>query len=504
MAAVKMAPQVGLPHLPTTEPGPTARPIEDEGVMAKGRPLHPPGTTAAVLGLARSGQAVSRLLLERGYRVYASDSRVSPDLERSAAEVEALGGRVELGRHDLDRIGEARFVVASPGISPHTSPLSGDSLKGMPVYSELEVAYWFCPGPIVAVTGTNGKTTTVSLLAHLAKVGGLEARVAGNIGEPFSSAVLEMGSEMWTILEVSSFQLHYVETFGAHIAVLLNLSRDHLDWHLSFEEYTRDKARLFRNLGPADYALVTGEDDVALRLAASTRGQVLIFHRYTGVRAGADLLGGTIRLRVDPSNAPEEILRADALTLPGEHNLQNVLAAALTARLLGLPPEAISEGLKGFQGVEHRLERVAEVEGVAVYNDSKATNVEAVIWALKALLGPIHLVMGGRPKGESYEVLRPLVKERVQGLYLYGEAREQIMAELGELVPSSLYPDLNLATAAAMSAARPGESVLLSPGCASFDQFRDFEERGRAFKSAVAAWVKDRGEEPDGRRSYAG
>ena len=447
------------------------------------RPVAIPGARVAVLGLARSGSAAARLLARAGASVYASDVSSAPDVEEAAARLREEGIEARAGGHDAARLSASDWLVVSPGIPPEAPALVEAIRRGVPVFAELEVASWFAEAPIAAVTGTNGKTTTTALLGAIAREAGMRAGVAGNIGRPFSAAVMEDPAPDWFVLEVSSFQLAGIDTFRPRIAIVLNLTADHLDRYPDMEAYARDKERIAVNQGPEDHLGLNAEDPALAGFAAGRPPRRHAFHRTETVESGATAAGGRIALVGLPDAGP--VLPAAEITLPGAHNLQNALAAALGASLMGIERPAIAAGLASFRGVPHRLETVAEVDGVCWVNDSKATNVDSAGVALEAFDLPLVVILGGRHKGSSYA---PLIARlgRARAVLAIGEAAPLIEQELGPAVPVERAGTLERAVGRARSIARPGDVVLLTPACSSYDQFANYEERGERFRELVS------------------
>ncbi len=446
-------------------------------------PVEVEATRVGVLGLARSGVAAARLLAREGAIVYASDVSAAPAARAAAAELGEEGIEAAAGGHDAGRLSRCQWLVASPGIPPDAPVLADARASGRPVFAELEVAGWFARAPIVAVTGTNGKTTTTALLGAIARGAGLNASVAGNIGRPFAGAVLEDPAPDWFVLEVSSFQLAGIATFRPRIAVVLNLTADHLDRYPDMDAYRRDKERIAENQGPADDLCLNAEDPSLATFAAGFPPRRHAFHRQEEVASGATSMGGAIALVGLPDAGP--VLPVERLALPGSHNLQNALAATVAASLMGIDRDAIARGLIGFTGVPHRLETVAEVDGVRFVNDSKATNVDSAAVALEAFDAPLIVIMGGRHKGSSYAPLATRLA-RTRAVLAIGEAASLIARELGGIVPVECVGTLDMAVRRARDLARPGDVVLLAPACSSYDQFQSFEERGARFRALVS------------------
>lgn len=443
------------------------------------------GKRVVVVGLARSGLAAARLLLRLGARVVATDAK-SPEELPGAEALEEEGAQLVLGGHPPEILAGARLLVLSPGVPGNIPFLQEARRWGIPIWSEIELAYRYCPAPILAITGANGKTTTTAWLGAMLQAGGRKVVVAGNIGTPLTAVVEDVTPEHLVVAEISSFQLEGTHAFHPHMAALLNLTADHLDRHGSFAAYKGAKARIFANQDPADFSILNADDREVRSLGSRVPGQLYWFSRQGEPDRGAFVRKGYLVLKEE--GGLRELCPVEELALPGEHNLENGLAAALMAYLAGTPAGAIARVLRNFAGIEHRCELVAEIAGVKFVNDSKGTNPEATIKALRAFSEPIILIAGGRTKGSDFSEWAELVKERVKRVILLGEAApllEQVLTDTGyyniERVVS-----LEEAVAAAYRTARAGECVLLSPACASWDMFSSYEERGRAFKEAVA------------------
>jgi UDP-N-acetylmuramoylalanine--D-glutamate ligase len=445
----------------------------------------------AILGLGRSGEAVVDWALGRpgcepgDVEVFVEHD--TPELREAAASMLARGVRVSLGVPDL---GGGRFdlVVASPGIAPLRPLLVAARVTGSPVISELELAYLVGRAPFVAVTGTNGKTTTTALVTHLMIEGGIDARAAGNIGRPALDVARDVPEDGAIVAECSSFQLALTADFHPRVAVLLNITPDHIDWHGSIEAYAADKLRVFANMGAGDTAVFDVDDPASAAAASSgiSRGARLI-RVSLGAAAEARLEGGV--LVVDGPEGPASLVHADELQIRGAHNVSNALAAAAAALAFGVGVEAVRRGLRTFAPIEHRLAPVATVDGVLYVNDSKATNPDAVSKALTAFeRRPLIVLLGGRNKGNDFDGLARACRERARMCVLYGEARADLEgAFVREGAPFRSAGGMLDALAVAADLAREGDVVLLSPACASFDEFEDFEDRGRRFTAAVGA-----------------
>ena len=437
----------------------------------------------AVIGLGRSGIAATRLLAREGARVYASDAAPALGAGATAEALRALPGvTVEIGRHDLDRIRRASGVVVSPGVPPEAPPLTSARGAGVPILSELDLGFRALETiPCIAVTGTNGKTTTTALVAHLLRTAGLRAEAAGNIGRPLADVALDPAGLRWLAVEVSSFQLHDSPDFAPGIGVLTNLAPDHLDRYPDIAAYYADKRLLFRNATAASVWIVNGDDPAALALAAEVPGRLVRFSLREPADGWYDVAGRTLRL------GGAALLPRDALALLGNHNVANALAASLAVVEAGIDPAAIALGLRSFRALPHRLEPVGEVGGVQWINDSKATNVASTVVAIEAMDRPFVLLLGGRHKGEPYTRLAPLLKARCRLVIAYGEAGPQVERDLTGQVPVERGGDFADVVARARRVAHSGEAVLLSPACSSYDMFSNYEERGAAFRRLALA-----------------
>jgi len=440
------------------------------------------GKRVLVVGLARTGIATALFSAARGARVTATEERPAAQLAEAAAKLRAAGCALELGGHREETFLAQDLIVPSPGVPPTMAHLAAARAQGISVWSEIELAWRFLRGRLVAVSGSNGKTTTTSLIGHILETAGIPVIVAGNIGTPLISRVEISSESTVTVAEVSSFQLETIESLRPDIAVLLNLTPDHLDRHASFAEYGRAKARLFENQAEQDAAIINADDPVAAQYAPS-RPRLFWFSRRKRVANGSFLRGDEIVFRRDGA---ETVLlgRAD-IGLRGEHNVENVLGASAAAMLAGVQPAGIVAGVRSFAGVEHRLEFVAEIGGVSFYNDSKATNVDATLKAVDAFPGNLLVILGGKDKGGDFTLLREPLRQRARLVLLIGAAAEKIAGQLAGAARAEMVGSLDRAVPLAFERARPGDTVLLAPACASFDQFENFEHRGRVFKHLV-------------------
>jgi len=444
------------------------------------------GKTIAVVGLAKSGVAAARLLCRLGARVLASDS--SP-LEALTAEARALdreGCALWAGGHPDAAFVGAHLVVVSPGVPLELPALAAVRARGVPIIGELELAWRVMEADLIAITGTNGKTTTTALTGELLRTQVRPVMVGGNIGTPLAAHALEFPGDGIVVAETSSFQLDTVELFRPRVAAVLNITPDHLDRHGTFERYVDAKARIFANQGPTDCAVLNADDPVTAGLAGRARGRVIWFSRLTTLTHGVFIYDGWIVAKLNGST--ERICPAGEITLRGQHNVENVLAATACALWTGMAPSAIRRGISAFRGVAHRIERVHDDRGVVYYNDSKGTNVDSTIKALESFTEPVVLIAGGKGKGQDFTPLAEAARGRVRRAVLIGQDRDRIRAALeGADIPVETADSMDDAVRRAREAARVGDVVLLSPACASFDMFRNFEHRGDVFKSVVRA-----------------
>ena len=444
------------------------------------------GDVVVVIGLARSGIAAAEFLARRGATVVAADAKAESALPPEALGLRERGVRLELGEHREETFTGAAMVVVSPGVPWELPALAAARAKGVPVIAEIELAFRHLRGRVAAITGTKGKSTTTAALGAMLREAGFDARVGGNIGSPLVSLVEGSTDATAFAVEVSSFQLEGTERFRPEVAVWLNLSPDHLDRHPSLEAYVAAKARLFARQEAGDWAVVNADDPVVLEQARRGRARQLLF-RVTGEPlAGGDSAffeGGLARLRRD--GREETLFRRDEVVLPGAHLAGDLLVAAAAARLLGAPADAIARAVRAFRGAPHVLEHVATIDGVAYYDDSKATNVEAARLSLEAFSQPVLVIVGGRYKGGDFGALAPGLRAHGRRVLAIGEARERVKAALESAVPVDPCDSLRGAVERARAAARPGDVVLLAPACSSFDMFVDYADRGRAFQAEV-------------------
>jgi len=435
-----------------------------------------------VVGLGKSGVASALFLKAHGAKVTVSDTKSGDELRNEIPVLLDHGITVETGGHGDRTFRGQDLIVVSPGVPVDAPPLVQARALGEAVIGEIELAAQFLPGPIVAITGSNGKTTTTTLTGEILSAAGLPTLVGGNIGTPAISLAGRANPETAIVLEISSFQLETIQAFRPKIAVVLNVTQDHLDRHRTFEVYVDAKARIFENQQGTDFAVLNADDPTCATLGSRTRAQVFWFSRQKEVQRGAWVRDGNIMFR--DAKGQREIMQVSEIPLKGAHNLENVLAAVCAGVLMGCAPDKIRQAVRDFKAVEHRLEFVATIRGVDYYNDSKATNVDATIKALESFPANIHLILGGKDKGSDYTVLNELLRQRVKRVYTIGAAAAKIESQIKgpEIVPVET---LENAIRKANATAQPGDVVLLAPACASFDQFKNYEHRGQVFKEIV-------------------
>jgi UDP-N-acetylmuramoylalanine--D-glutamate ligase len=443
------------------------------------------GKKVLVVGLGKSGLAAALFLRRRGALVTVSDVRSAEQLAKEIPALIEAGIMVESGGHGLLTFRRQDLIVVSPGVPLDTPELAQVKHFGLPVIGELELAARFLKGHTLAVTGSNGKTTTTTLLGEILKAGGLPTLVGGNIGVPVVALIDDSTEDTWSVLEVSSFQLETTVQFHPEIAVILNITPDHLDRHGSFENYCAAKERIFAAQTAEDCLVLNADNSPCEDAAARSAAKVYWFSIEHPVDQGAWLEQGSVVYRAAEDAPTEHVMPLRGIPLKGSHNIENVLAAVVAARLAGVPAEIIRHAVESFQAVEHRLEYVVTHNGVAYYNDSKATNVDATAKAIAAFSGGIHLILGGKDKNSDYTLLSDLLRERVSAVYTIGSAAAKIESHLRGVVSIYSCETLDKAVASAAAAARPGEVVLLAPACSSFDQFENYEHRGKVFKQLV-------------------
>ena len=442
-----------------------------------------------VVGLGKSGVASALFLKAKGAHVTVSDAKSEDQLGEAIPVLLDAGIAVETGGHGERTFHGQDLIVVSPGVPVDAPPLVQARALGETVIGEIELAAQFLPGTIIAITGSNGKTTTTTLAGEIIAAGGFPTIVGGNIGTPAISLVEGATADTVAVLEVSSFQLETIQTFRPKVAVVLNVTPDHLDRHRTFAAYVDAKARIFENQQESDFAVLNAGDPTCAELSRRTQAQVFWFSRKKDVKQGTYLQAGQIVFR--DAKTQSEIMPISEIPLKGAHNLENILAAICVGAVMGCKPEAMRLAVRDFKAVEHRLEYVATIRGVEYYNDSKATNVDATIKALESFPANIHIILGGKDKGSDYSVLKDLLHQRAKRAYTIGAAAEKIESQIKGSAEIVHAETLDLAVQRIASAAEAGDIVLLAPACASFDQFQNYEERGRVFKQLVRALAEE-------------
>ena len=437
------------------------------------------GKRVMVLGLARTGSAAARFLVARGAEVLVSDCRSDSELSREVAALAGLPLRYFLGGEDPAWLNGVDLLIPSPGIPPENPLLRDASRRGIEILSEIELAYRFLRTPLVAITGTNGKSTTTALVGEMLRACGVNVFVGGNIGAPLIGFI---GGEWdWGVVEVSSFQLEWVEKFQPRIAALLNLTEDHLDRYPSFQAYCQAKERIFSAQGDSDVAVLNRDDPLVWSIRGRVRSRVVSFG-WAAVEEGVYATQEEIIWR---SAGKEERFSLARARIQGVHNVENLMTATAAAKAVGAPAAAIQKVVDDFPGLEHRLEFVRDKDGVRYFNDSKGTNVGAVVKSLASFSAPVLLLAGGVDKGGDYRPLENEIRRTVKKLILFGAAKEKIRAALGHLTETVVVESFEAAVQEAYRSSRPGDVVLLSPACSSFDMFQDYTERGKRFKALV-------------------
>lgn len=439
------------------------------------------GKRVLIVGLGRTGEAVANFLLGREAKVTISEIKTVEELGSKARFWREMGAAIETGGHNVNSFLDADIIIPSPGAAS-LPELEAAKKAGIKVLSEIELAFHFLKGRIVGITGTNGKSTTATLTHKILKQAGLKAYLAGNIGTPLISFVDKSRDDHIYVIEISSFQLEHIDRFRADISVFLNVSLNHLDWHASFAEYYSTKKKLVLSQGKEDIAILNQDDRLVWTLAQEAKAKVYAFSSKKEVRQGCFLKEGWIVLRDEKE---EKFLRTSEVPLPGLHNQENVMAAALVGHCLSVSSHHMRSSVRSFSGLEHRWEKVLTLRRVDFVNDSKATTVDATVKALRSSDKKIVLILGGRDKGADFAQLRKPVKEKVKKVVLLGEAKEKIRSSLRNVVPMEEASSLREAVSLSFASASPGDLVLLAPACTSFDMFKNFEARGRAFKKEV-------------------
>lgn len=451
------------------------------------------GKRVLVVGLGKSGVASALFLKSHGAQVTVSDAKAEDELRDHIPVLLDQGITVETGGHGERTFRGQDLIVVSPGVPVDAPPLAQARALGETVIGEIELAAQFLPGPIVAITGSNGKTTTTTLVGEITRAGGFPTLVGGNIGTPAISLVSEATPETVTVLEVSSFQLETIQSFRPKVAVILNITPDHLDRHRTFKAYADAKARIFENQQASDFAVLNADDPTCAEMGSRTKASVFWFSRKRKLEQGTCVSSGQIFFCNGKDQ--RQVMPVSEIPLKGSHNLENVLAGICAGVLMGCDPERIRSAVRAFKAVEHRLEFVATIRGVQYFNDSKATNVDATIKALESFPANIHLILGGKDKGSDYTVLHDLLRERVKKVYTIGAAATKIESQIGSAADIVHAETLEAALKRAAATAVAGDIVLLAPACASFDQFKSYEHRGRVFKDAVRALAEQANKE---------
>jgi UDP-N-acetylmuramoylalanine--D-glutamate ligase len=441
------------------------------------------GQNILIIGLGKTGIATARFLAKQNAKIIVTDQKTPGDIEKALTELRDAGMDIDVAPYEVGSLQKIDMVIPSPGVPPHDALLMEAVGKNIPIHSELEIACRFLKPPMVAITGTNGKTTTTSLTGQLLADAGKKVFVGGNIGIPLIQYCDGPQNEDFVVVEVSSFQLQWVTEFHARCAALLNTTCDHVNYHGSFAAYQEAKERIFQNQDESDLAILNADEIYTRTLAKRLKAKALFFSSTHGVSQGFSLRSD--KLILSGFGERDEIYPRDMIKIPGLHNIENIMTAIMAARICNCPQDGIIRTISGFRGISHRIEYVADKQGVAYYDDSKGTNVGAVMRALETFDKPVILLLGGRDKDGDFETLAPLIKERVKALMLFGEARDRINEKVGGIVETEIRPTLREAILEAHRRATAGDVVLLSPGCASFDEFTNYKDRGNFFQAQV-------------------
>jgi UDP-N-acetylmuramoylalanine--D-glutamate ligase len=441
------------------------------------------GKNVLVIGLGKTGTATTRFLAQKNATITVTDEKPAEALTETLAGLKDLKFKKAIGGLRLEALDGVDLIIPSPGVPPANPLLAEGTRRGLPILSEIELAWQFIKKPVIAITGTNGKTTTTALTGHILSKAGRKAFVGGNIGNPLIAWVNGPQHEDFVVAELSSFQLQHIRDFRPFVAMLLNVTCDHLDYHATCGEYRAAKERIFENQGEGDLAILNAAEPESHGLAKRLKSDVRFFSS-SGRPATGIYLNRNHLVYHDEDGSREEY-PLDMIRIPGTHNAENVMAAVLAARKCGLTPDEIVPAVGSFTGMAHRIEFAGRKNDVDYYDDSKGTNVGAVLRALETFSRPIVLLLGGRDKGGDFETLVPMIRQRVKEMILFGEARGEIEKRIGMIVKTTLTPTLREAVETAFRRASAGDVVLLSPGCASFDEFTDYKERGNVFKEVV-------------------
>ncbi|MBU1205705.1 MAG: UDP-N-acetylmuramoyl-L-alanine--D-glutamate ligase [Proteobacteria bacterium] len=447
------------------------------------------GKKVLVVGLARTGIAAARFLARQGVRLKISEAKPAQEIEAARKALQDLPVEWELGGHTIQFFGEEDLIVVSPGVPMDIEPLVQARANGIPVISEMELAFKFLRRPLIGITGTNGKTTTTTLIGEMLRASGRKAFVGGNIGNPLIEYVGGPQEEEWVVAEISSFQLEGIVDFRPQISILLNITEDHLDRYPNFQEYIRAKGKILQNQGKDDYTLLNADDPLTFQFAHRVESQVILFSSQRAVPVGCFLEKGAIFFQ--GGDGKKERFGLERLKIRGAHNLENIMAAVAAGKICGCPSEVLQKVMEEFPGLEHRLEWVQDIDGVSFFNDSKGTNVGSVVKSLMSFREPVLLIAGGKDKGGDYSPLKNMIVTQVKGMALIGEAQERMEEALGGLTETVQLGTLEEAVHWASSKASPGDVVLLSPACSSFDMFENYQERGKRFKTIVQELSKN-------------
>jgi UDP-N-acetylmuramoylalanine--D-glutamate ligase len=440
------------------------------------------GKKVLVVGMARTGIATAKFLKAKGSLVTTTEVKPEEEMKEAVQELKGMDFSTEWGGHRTETFLKQDLIVASPGVDLSVDPIQKAIRHGVRVISEIELAYHFIHVPILAITGTNGKTTTTLLLGEMLKEDGRKVGVGGNVGEPL--VLFADGGDRWDVLvvEISSFQLEATEHFRPRISVLLNITEDHLDRYSSYTDYIEAKVRIFANQNSGDLAVLSRDDPIVMQAGERVKAKKVMFSMSERLEEGAFFNGQKISLRLGGKGEEYSLAKAP---LKGVHNVENMMAALTAARIFGCSKKAVQDVLDRFKGLEHRLEFVRKIRGVRFYNDSKGTNVGSVVKSLQSFSEPVILIAGGKDKNGDLSPLKELVQKQVKHLILVGEAKERMNRELGGLTDTVVAKTMEEAVSLARQKAKGGEVVLLSPACSSFDMFKDYKERGKVFKEAV-------------------
>jgi len=442
------------------------------------------GQRVLIIGLGKTGLATARFLAGRDASVFVADEKPEKEIEALCLS-EGIHGGVKIAHYDRSSLSQVDFVVPSPGVPPFNPILEEARMRGIGIISEIELAYRFLSCPIIAITGSNGKTTTTTLIGNILQRAGKKVFVGGNIGDPLIGFVSESQDADCAVVEVSSFQLQWIEHFCPSVAILLNTTCDHINYHGTFDAYREAKERIFENQTRSHLAILNADETSSRLLSRRLDARIGFFSSTSAVEEGMSVADDNL-VYIKPSRE-RETYPLDMVRIRGRHNLENIMAAIMAVREWGVSPADIIGAVADFKGLPHRIEFAGEKGGIAFYDDSKGTNVGAVARALESFSQPVFLLMGGRDKDGDFETLAPLIKEKVKELVLFGEARERIFLLIGGIVPTLSVASLREAVTVAFDHASSGEIVLMSPGCASFDEFSDYKARGDYFQKVVGA-----------------